>query len=192
MPSAQQVATAYPERANRERVQGTGRVTCTVAANGSLTNCEVASEDPAGYGFAQATLSLTNRFRLRMPGPVAAGGSLVLPMSFRLPAGETPTPPAPEGTIPNAAWATTPTVAQVAAVYPAASPQETRVHAFVVLDCTTNEAGVPGDCNTAMETPAGRGFGDAAKRLTGLYRLAATQPGGVPVSGAKVRLLISF
>ena len=94
--------------------------------------------------------------------------------------------------MPAPVWTSAPTPAQIAAVYPAASPQETRVHAFVVLDCTTDAQGVPGACSTAIETPAGRNFGAAAHRLTPLFRLHPTQPGRTSISGAKVRLLISF
>ncbi len=193
MPTAQQVASAYPQRARRERVEGQGVVTCTVNAQGGLDNCSVTRETPGGYGFGQATLGLMRNFRMRLPGPVAVGGQVALPLSYRLPEGEHPTPAAPEGTLVSPTWAAEATRTQVDAAYPVgSSPQATRVHGWVVLDCTTNDQGVAGNCAVAAEDPPGRGFGAAAQGLAGNFRLAPTQAGGAAIAGAKVRLIIGW
>lgn len=62
---ARQVLPEYPERAIARGIE-TGRVTiqCNVQPNGSLTNCSVVSEDPAGAGFGQAALAAARRSRV--------------------------------------------------------------------------------------------------------------------------------
>jgi TonB family protein len=194
LPTGESVSHAYPMRALRERVEGRGVVTCTVNARGAMENCAVSEDTPAGYGFGAAALSLTGSFRLHMQGgPISPGGQVRIPLGFRLPSGETPTPPAPEGTLPAPHWAAEPTRTQVTAAYPVGStPQATRVHGWVVLDCTTDEHGVAAACAVTSEDPAGHGFGAAAMGLASGFRLAPQQDGGVSIAGAKVRLVIGW
>ncbi len=55
----------FPERALTNGItSGTVRLNCLASANGSLTDCSVLSEDPAGAGFAQSALAATRRARL--------------------------------------------------------------------------------------------------------------------------------
>ncbi|WP_291834140.1 TonB family protein [Brevundimonas sp.] len=62
---ARQVPPEFPERASARGIES-GRVTlqCTVQPNGSLSNCSVVSEDPAGAGFGQAALAAARRSRV--------------------------------------------------------------------------------------------------------------------------------
>ncbi|HWQ88120.1 TonB family protein, partial [Brevundimonas sp.] len=62
---ARQVAGEFPERALSRGIEsGTVRVSCAVQPNGSLTDCQVRSEDPAGAGFGQAALAAARRSRV--------------------------------------------------------------------------------------------------------------------------------
>ncbi|MFN3560082.1 MAG: TonB family protein [Brevundimonas sp.] len=62
---ARQVTGDYPERAIARGITS-GRVTlqCTVRPDGSLANCSVVNEDPAGAGFGQAALAAARRSRV--------------------------------------------------------------------------------------------------------------------------------
>lgn len=85
-PDGNDFADLYPQRAlDRNR---TGRVVldCIVGANGRIT-CTVASEDPPGWGFGEASLRAARRFRMspRLEnGQPSEGGRVRIPMSWRL------------------------------------------------------------------------------------------------------------
>ncbi|WP_439471886.1 TonB family protein [Brevundimonas sp.] len=55
----------FPERASSRGIES-GRVTlnCLANANGSVSDCNIVSEDPAGAGFGQAALAAARRARL--------------------------------------------------------------------------------------------------------------------------------
>ncbi|MBJ7319698.1 MAG: energy transducer TonB, partial [Brevundimonas sp.] len=77
----------FPERAQERGIEG-GTVTllCTVAANGTPTNCSVVSETPSGAGFGQAALRSMRSARFS-PGTVdgvAQGGQARFTVRFRL------------------------------------------------------------------------------------------------------------
>ena len=60
---------------------------CTVAAEGELTGCAVASEDPAGQGYGAAALALAAKFRLEPWGPDGrpmVGAHINLPIRYEL------------------------------------------------------------------------------------------------------------
>jgi TonB family protein len=62
-PSATDVALAYPEGALANGVDGAATVACVIGATGYLEQCEVAAENPAGYGFGAAALTVMRHFR---------------------------------------------------------------------------------------------------------------------------------
>lgn len=69
-------------------------MTCTVAADGGLTNCSTLTEEPAGYGYAAAMLKLAPGFRLSLwstEGLPTIGGRVDVPIRFDFTA---PPPPA--------------------------------------------------------------------------------------------------
>jgi protein TonB len=74
LPSAAEVAAAYPPAAKAKRVAGDVSLACTLDADGWLRACKVASETPAGQGFGQAALTLASAFRM---SPLTAGGDSV-------------------------------------------------------------------------------------------------------------------
>lgn len=85
-PNGADFARHYPRRA-LERERG-GRVVldCVVAATGRL-GCAIASETPAGWGFGEAALRISESFRmspLLENGQPAEGGRVRVPIAFQL------------------------------------------------------------------------------------------------------------
>ena len=89
-PSADDFATEYPDKAISENRNGNIVVDCIVYPDGSLKTCLVASEQPLNYGFGEATLALTTRFRVKpkLPnGTPTACKQIRLPIRFNLGSG---------------------------------------------------------------------------------------------------------
>lgn len=88
MPPAQAFQAAFPEAASKAGVlKARAAMTCTVSAGGLLGDCEAASEDPPGYGFAAATLPLAPAFRVRAwgaDGRPVIGGKVRVPIRYEL------------------------------------------------------------------------------------------------------------
>ena len=77
-PSADQLMRAYPERAIAAGMAGSASLNCLVLPTGAVTDCNVLSETPGGYGFGRAAQGLSRHFRVN-PRTVngAAEGSRV-------------------------------------------------------------------------------------------------------------------
>ncbi len=76
--------------------------------------------------------------------------------------------------------------------YPPRAAAE-RLDGRVLVECATTADGRLSQCHVLEESPAGYGFGEAAIRLSVLYRLrTATSDGSALVSGASIRLPITF
>jgi TonB family protein len=84
-PGARDFARHYPERALEQEQSGRVVLDCVASASGSLS-CSIAEEDPRGWGFGAAAMSIARQARIE---PTAADGSSVagrhvrLPLSFR-------------------------------------------------------------------------------------------------------------
>lgn len=90
LPTGDDIAHFYPERAQRKGVSGAATVQCLVSVKGTLTDCRVLTETPAGENFGDAALRLTQFFRMRpktVDGQPTAAGSVVIPIRFQLPDG---------------------------------------------------------------------------------------------------------
>ena len=95
-PSGEEMAWAYPKRAQREEIGGKAILHCLVAPDGGLTRCQVASEAPADYGFGAAALALAPQFQMtRPPSDIKAPSEITIPITFLTPpstSGAQPTP----------------------------------------------------------------------------------------------------
>ena len=89
VPSAAEMAAAYPAAPRAENLAGSGVMDCTVGAGGELTACEVVNESPGGAGFGAAAVSLANRFGLPPKSPsgaAMAGRTVRVPIRWLNPA----------------------------------------------------------------------------------------------------------
>jgi protein TonB len=87
IPTGDQINREYPDRARRQNVEGRAVIRCTVAATGKLTQCNVVSETPEGYGFGAALLKLSKRFTMQpktKDGVAVDGATVTIPMNFRM------------------------------------------------------------------------------------------------------------
>lgn len=86
-PSPTQISEYYPARARADRVQGQAIVECNISSDATAT-CELTSENPGGYGFGDAALSVSSLIGFRPEtrnGTPVDGGKLRVPINFRLP-----------------------------------------------------------------------------------------------------------
>lgn len=83
VPSSDDLADLYPDRAQRLEKAGAATISCEVRMSGSLRSCEVVSESPSGYDFGQATIHAASRFRLK-PGSVPEGTRVTIPLNWSL------------------------------------------------------------------------------------------------------------
>jgi protein TonB len=84
------MARYYPERAQRMNVEGKATISCTVTAQGTLSSCSVADEDPSDQGFGEAAMRMSKLFKMRpmtKDGAPVSGGTVRIPIVFRLPKG---------------------------------------------------------------------------------------------------------
>lgn len=89
-PSSADFARVYPEGAQRRELQGRATLKCQVTEAGSMTACVVFAEDPPGAEFGAAALKLAPVFSMRplsQDGKPVAGGTVIIPLRFRLPGG---------------------------------------------------------------------------------------------------------
>jgi protein TonB len=83
-PSGEDFGRFFPREAAQARLDGRAVIVCAIDEEGGL-KCLVQSEAPAGYGFGEAALKISTRFRIaeRLPnGRPTAGGALRLPIRF--------------------------------------------------------------------------------------------------------------
>jgi TonB family protein len=64
-PNGEDLGRFYPDRAAQRGLGGAATIACSVTARGSLTACEVISENPSGLGFGEATLKASRLFRMK-------------------------------------------------------------------------------------------------------------------------------
>jgi protein TonB len=87
-PDGDDMARCYPDRAQRNNLEGHSKFRCKVTAKGQLTDCEVLSEDPPDAGFGQASLCVAKLFRVKpmtSDGQPTDGGQLTIPLKWVLP-----------------------------------------------------------------------------------------------------------
>src|SRR5579862_3450665 len=63
-PNADEMAASFPSRAEEAGVEGRATIRCDADKAGGMTNCVVTAEDPPGYDFGKAALSLAKYFKL--------------------------------------------------------------------------------------------------------------------------------
>ncbi len=67
LPSATDLERAYPSAAHKAHLADRVRMTCKVADDGGLYDCQIVSDQVPGQGFDAAALSLAPKFRVELP-----------------------------------------------------------------------------------------------------------------------------
>jgi TonB family protein len=92
-PTGEDMARFYPPAAAAANVEGRATLHCSVTAEGALSDCTTAAEDPVAQGFGDAALSLAAMFRMRpmtKDGVPVSGGKINIPIRFMLPKPQAP------------------------------------------------------------------------------------------------------
>ena len=66
------------------------------------------------------------------------------------------------------------------------------VEGRATLSCTVNARGTLEGCSILSEDPADMGFGDAAQKMSRLFKMRPQTKDGQPVDGGTVRIPIRF
>jgi len=86
-PTADQLARLYPSRAERMEKTGVAILNCEVTTDGLMDKCQIASEDPAEFGFGEAALRAARYFKISPPmsdGKPIEGAKIRIPIKFSL------------------------------------------------------------------------------------------------------------
>lgn len=117
---------------------------------------------------------------------------------LRPPAVEPPPPPAPPSPEPprpvviqNPDWLHRPNADDMARYYPARA-QRMNVEGRATIACTVDAKGALQACQVVSESPADQDFGQAALRMSRLFKMRPMTLDGAAVSGGAVRVPIRF
>jgi TonB family protein len=91
-PSGAEVTSAFPSEAARMGIEGIVVILCRVSVEGAAVDCAIEREEPLGYGFGQAALRFSTKFKLRpqtKQGVPDGGGIMRIPIDFFMPQAKT-------------------------------------------------------------------------------------------------------
>lgn len=90
-------ASLTPMAALRANVGGRVFLVCLSKGDQTVEDCEVAYENPVGWGFGAAALKMEANLSTRSVGVVPRGGKVLVPIAFCQTEGPCTLPPLPEG-----------------------------------------------------------------------------------------------
>jgi len=133
------------------------------------------------YTPSDATEAPTGPIDLTPEPTATTGGTATTPV----------TEPARLGVVTNPDWIQRPTGAALMEAYPSRALED-GVTGSAQLTCTVRVNGTLTGCVVADETPANRGFGRAALRLSRDFRMSPRTVDGQAVEGARVNVTLRF
>lgn len=101
-----------------------------------------------------------------------------------------PNPPAPK-VIRDPNWLAKPTAEQLTQFYPPGA-LNAELNGQATLDCLVTASGQLTQCSVSGETPRGQRFGEAALKLSRIFRMSPRTVDGAPVEGGTVHIPIHF
>ena len=102
-----------------------------------------------------------------------------------------PPPPPRPSVITNPDWARRPSGEDIARYYPDRA-MRMNTEGRATISCTVTAKGTLESCEVQAEEPADMGFGEAALRMSKLFRMRPKTQDGAPVEGGSVRIPIRF
>lgn len=87
-PSGSQMVDLYPKGARRAGARGYVVLSCIVGKDHRVSDCRVIEETPVGMGFGEATLRLSQSFRMKQfdaDGKPTSGASIRVPIAWNPP-----------------------------------------------------------------------------------------------------------
>lgn len=173
-PSAVDLGAYVPPKTDGPR-DAAARIRCKVAPDGQLSDCEVVSETPAGWGFGAFALTIAPKFRATPEAARKMKGFVVLPIRFG--ASEAGAPPRREarfqvisGYRGNG----------VAGPYYPDRALRTGATSIVKVDCRVGDKDQLEACRITDAPNAEYGFGDAVlKMVERRWMTAGPPPEGV-------------
>jgi TonB family protein len=179
LPMPEDLDKVYPQKALRLGVEGSATLRCTSRPDGTLADCAVAGESPAGYDFGAAALKLAGKFRSEAPcadGPDTRPGGREVPIRFAV----ARYLPPHRDVIFQAAAGQYANLAPAGPFWPDAA-LKAGAAGEVTLQCFANSGAAKlTDCEIVGENPTGLGFGQAALRMAqrGWMTAAPLRPDG--------------
>jgi protein TonB len=117
------------------------------------------------------------------------------PVEHRIEEPRPPAPPPPEpprpSVITNPDWLRRPSAEDLERYYPERASRM-NLEGRASISCTVHARGTLEGCSVASESPDDAGFGDAAIRMSRLFKMRPMTRDGSPVGGGRITIPISF
>lgn len=185
----------YPTQAARQGLDGRASISCTITVQGTLRDCKVVDEAPAGMGFGNAALGMAPQLLFKpalMDGrPVES--TINIPVKWVGMAGMRGSmPPSRENKVfRDIPWRAAPTYTEVLGSYPTKA-RATKMNGVAVIDCKIGKDGRLSNCNTIRENPTGYSFASAARSLAPRFVAPIDLPGGDQMVGARTHINVTY
>jgi TonB family protein len=182
----EQLWAAWPAAARSVGLEASVSITCVISLAGAAENCS-ATTATKGAGFEAASIALVRSLKFAPATVEGAPQAVATPVNLNFLCGGRCSPFGPAGSTPRPlvlfpAWSKTPTAEEIEAAYPPAAASD-GVEGTAVLLCRRTPVGSLEQCTVTEETPAGRGFGEAALRLAANF----SGPNGKTLVRASIR-----